>query len=64
PALAGGRGHVIDLTDFFCDGERCFPVVGGALVHKDISHLNRVFARTLAPYLSARFRGLALQPPA
>jgi hypothetical protein len=64
PLLSGGRGHVIDLTDFFCDGEHCFPVVGGALVHKDTSHLNRVFSRTLGPYLADHFRGLELTPPA
>jgi hypothetical protein len=63
PLLAGGRGHVIDLTDFFCDGEHCLPVVGGALVHKDTSHLNRVFSRTLGPYLAAGFRQLELARP-
>jgi hypothetical protein len=34
-----------------CDRENCFPVVGGALVIKDIGHLTRTFSATLGPYL-------------
>ena len=45
------RAHVIDLTPHFCGRRRCFPVVGGVLVHKDVDHLTRAFARTLGPYL-------------
>jgi hypothetical protein len=52
-ALAAQRlGHgVIDLTPFFCSTRRCFPVVGGVLVHKDQDHLTQRFSRTLAPFL-------------
>jgi len=45
------RVQVIDLTDFMCDAEQCFPVVGGVLVKKDAGHLTRRFATTLAPYV-------------
>jgi hypothetical protein len=45
------RVQVLDLTRFFCGRTRCYPVIGGALVYKDISHLTRVFATTLGPYL-------------
>jgi hypothetical protein len=45
-----GRG-VIDLTPFFCSSKRCFPVVGGVLVHKDQDHLTQDFSRTLGPYI-------------
>jgi hypothetical protein len=48
------RVDLIDLTHFMCSRTRCFPVVGGALVHKDVTHLTRVFARTLGPYLLRR----------
>ena len=34
-----------------CDDSRCFPVVGGALVIKDIGHLTRTFSRSLGPFL-------------
>jgi peptidoglycan/LPS O-acetylase OafA/YrhL len=49
----------VDLTPFFCDHERCFPVVGGALVHRDVSHMTAAFAETLAPYLLRELRALA-----
>ena len=48
------RVRVADLTRFMCDARRCFPVVGGALVHKDEHHMTTVFARTLWPYLARR----------
>jgi hypothetical protein len=40
-----------DLLSHFCDPQRCYPVVGGALVYKDQTHLTTVFAETLGPYL-------------
>jgi hypothetical protein len=43
--------RAVDLTRFFCDRRRCYPVIGGALVFKDPTHLTGVFATTLAPYL-------------
>jgi hypothetical protein len=49
--LGPPRGQVIDLTSFQCSARFCFPVVGGVLVHKDIDHITRTFAVTLAPYL-------------
>jgi hypothetical protein len=42
---------VVDLTPLMCSRRRCFPVVGGALVHKDTTHLTEVFAATLGPFL-------------
>jgi hypothetical protein len=50
-ALASSRVRVIDLTSHVCDARRCFPVVGGALVHRDESHLTPAFAATLGPYI-------------
>jgi hypothetical protein len=45
------RVQLIDMTRFMCSGRLCMPVIGGALVHKDETHLTRVFATTLGPYL-------------
>lgn len=45
------RVKVLDLTRFMCGRKRCFPVVGGALVHKDTGHITQTFSRTLGPYL-------------
>jgi peptidoglycan/LPS O-acetylase OafA/YrhL len=54
-AVAAGRvrGRVarVDLNRFFCDHRWCYPVVGGALVHKDDHHMTVVFATTLGPFL-------------
>jgi hypothetical protein len=52
--LAPRRPPVIDLTSYFCSRRRCFPVVGGVLVHKDGDHMTQLFARTLGPYLLRR----------
>jgi hypothetical protein len=52
-ASAGRRGaRTIDLSSHFCDARRCYPVVGGVLVHRDPDgHLTKAFARTLGPFL-------------
>ncbi len=49
--LRSPRVQVIDLTRFFCDWRRCYPVVGGALVFRDADHITPVYAATLGPYL-------------
>jgi hypothetical protein len=49
--LHSRRVQVIDLTRFFCDWHRCYPVIGGALVFRDPDHITPVYAATLGPYL-------------
>jgi hypothetical protein len=46
-----GRVRAVDLTRYFCDRRRCYPVIGGALVFKDPTHMTGEWARTLAPFL-------------
>ena len=46
-----GRVHLVDLTQLMCSPKLCFPVVGGVLVHKDVTHLTPLFASTLGPFL-------------
>jgi hypothetical protein len=41
----------IDLTRFFCDEKRCFPVAGNVLIYRDKHHITAAYARTLAPAL-------------
>jgi hypothetical protein len=60
--LRSRRVRVADLTRYFCDPRHCYPVIGGALVHKDRTHLTAVFAATLGPFLSRELRGM-LGPP-
>lgn len=45
------RVQLVDLTRFICSSRMCLPVIGGALVNKDQTHLTRVFATSLGPYL-------------
>ena len=45
------RVRLVNLTPFMCDRAKCYPVVGGALVHKDGGHITQVFSRSLGPYL-------------
>jgi hypothetical protein len=61
--LGSPRGQVIDLTSFQCSARLCFPVVGGVLVHKDVDHITRTFAVTLAPYLLRDYDRLAATWP-
>jgi len=41
------RVQSVDLTETFCGGRLCYPVIGGALVYKDLHHFTLVFAKTL-----------------
>lgn len=50
------RTRVVDLTDVFCDSERCYPVIGGFITHHDPVHLNTAFSLTLASPLDEAIR--------
>jgi SGNH domain (fused to AT3 domains) len=55
-ATAGsGRTRLIDLTNFFCDSRRCYPVIGGALVVRDANHMTGTYSATLGPYVLRAF---------
>ncbi len=43
--------QVADLSRFMCDATRCYPVVGGVLVLRDVSHMTTAFSRSMGPYL-------------
>lgn len=49
------RVRLIDMTQYFCGVALCYPVVGGALVHKDTTHVSLAFGLTLGPYLLRAF---------
>ncbi len=50
-SLHSPRVRIADLTPFFCDSRLCYPVVGGALVYRDIGHLTDAFSASLGPFL-------------
>lgn len=41
----------IDMTDAFCDDERCYAVIGGVVAYADHNHISGTFSRTMMPYL-------------
>jgi hypothetical protein len=49
--LRTSQVQVADLHEFMCDEGRCYPVVGGVLVLRDVSHMTTTFSRSLGPYL-------------
>jgi hypothetical protein len=55
-AANSSRVQVIDLTPVLCSTRQCFPVIGGALVFKDLHHFTLVFAETLAAPLATAVR--------
>ncbi|MBE2318523.1 hypothetical protein DVA67_021260 [Solirubrobacter sp. CPCC 204708] len=58
-AAAGQRqAPVIDLSRYFCDQHRCFPVIGGVLAYHDLTHVTPTFAATLGPFLTDELQAL------
>lgn len=53
--------RLVDMTSFMCDDASCYPVVGGALTHKDTGHITVVFSETLGPYLLRKVRALGIK---
>jgi peptidoglycan/LPS O-acetylase OafA/YrhL len=53
-AIHDPRLKLIDLTDYFCDPNRCYSVVGNVVVYYDVNHLNMEFSQLLAPMIEAR----------
>lgn len=49
--LRSPRVQFVDLTRFFCDAKLCYPVIGGALVLRDLTHMTSVYSTSLGPYL-------------
>jgi peptidoglycan/LPS O-acetylase OafA/YrhL len=45
---------LVDLTDSFCDAQKCYAVVGGVSVYFDANHMNLEFARSLKPMLESQ----------
>jgi peptidoglycan/LPS O-acetylase OafA/YrhL len=66
PAVDAARragASTIDLTSAFCDDRRCFPVVGGALVYRDTTHMLPAFGRSLAPQVQRRLETVLTRGP-
>lgn len=51
PRVSGAA--LLDLSDYFCDGDRCPPVIGDVIVYRDPGHITSTYARTLAPVVAS-----------
>ncbi len=61
--MQSARVHALDMTRFFCDALHCYPVVGGALVHKDTNHITAIFAKTLGRFMLRMVDAAITRPP-
>lgn len=52
------RVQLVNMTEFFCGPQLCYPVIGGVLVHKDTTHISLAYGLTLGPYLLRKFDAL------
>jgi hypothetical protein len=53
PYLEAAKGQpVIDVTENFCDQERCYAAVGGVVAYWDNSHLTESMIDSLAPIIA------------
>jgi peptidoglycan/LPS O-acetylase OafA/YrhL len=46
----------IDLSDYFCDGQTCPPVIGNVLVYRHMNHITATYVKTLAPMLQTELQ--------
>lgn len=49
--------YYADLTDKFCEKDKCKPIVGNIIVYKDSDHITSTYAKTLVPYLTKELNG-------
>ena len=63
--LGGRKYRTVDLTDYYCDRKRCYPVIGGVLVYADGNHQSPQWNQTLAPFALRAIEedGWLLPPP-
>ena len=55
-APAFDRVRLLEMTRYFCPGERCPAVIGNLVVYRDDNHVSRAYMRTLAPMLEGELR--------
>ncbi|MBB5845117.1 peptidoglycan/LPS O-acetylase OafA/YrhL [Conyzicola lurida] len=48
------RVPLIDMTDYFCDEDTCYSVIGDVVTYADSNHVSGTYVKTLAPFLGDR----------
>ena len=51
-ATKAAGGQYADLTELFCNADRCPVIVGNTLVYVDLTHLTLEYSRLLAPVIA------------
>ena len=57
-AARSSNARVVDLTDIYCPGDRCLPVIGNVVVYQNRDHVTATFVTTLVTVLSDRIRAV------
>jgi peptidoglycan/LPS O-acetylase OafA/YrhL len=47
---------LLDFSDYFCDRQRCYSVVGGVVIYFDGDHMNREFSGSMKPMIARAIR--------
>jgi peptidoglycan/LPS O-acetylase OafA/YrhL len=50
------NARVVDMTDIYCPGEVCLPIIGHVVVYQNKDHLTVTFVTSLIPVLSDRIK--------
>ncbi|WP_342598040.1 acyltransferase family protein [Psychrobacillus sp. FSL H8-0483] len=45
-----------DLSEYFCDDDTCYPVIGNVIVYRDNNHITTAYSKTLAPALKIHIK--------
>jgi peptidoglycan/LPS O-acetylase OafA/YrhL len=53
--------NIVDLSDYICPGGKCSPVINGALVYRQTSHLTNTYALTVGPVLAKELEAAAFK---
>lgn len=53
--------RLLDLSDYFCQGKRCPPIIGNVLVYRDRHHITTLYAASLAPALKQEMQRAHVQ---
>lgn len=48
----------MDVTDYYCDEEYCYPVVGNMITHFDSNHFTSTFSETFAPIIGPEIKAV------
>ena len=54
-----GNVRFLDLTEYLCSEEECFPVAGNIQIYRDRHHISAAYSQSLAPFLGSQMLRMA-----